>query len=54
MTQHRRHNWTWITNYKITSGRPGSKSWRMKGIYRCSCGATRYGAAKEEVHEPSE
>jgi hypothetical protein len=52
-TQGPRHTWTFVKNASVGSlthtARGSVGRFTLKGLYRCACGATKYGA-----HDPNQ
>lgn len=47
----KRHKWAWVKDKVVTSGGPSQYRISQRGIYRCECGARKYGEPKLEMSE---
>lgn len=41
-----RHKWQFVKNMQITTQTINTATFSLKGLYKCACGATKYGVSQ--------
>lgn len=42
-TKAAKHSWDWSHNARVTTSTLHTKTLSLRGVYRCACGARKYG-----------